>query len=37
MKSVNQHVKKEVQDFQDIVHSQGFVDVIVPFWFREII
>ena len=34
MKSVSQHVKKEIQD---IVHGQDFVVVVVAFLFREII
>ena len=36
MKSVSHNVKKEIQDFQDIVHGQDFVDVVdVAFMFRK--
>ena len=37
MKSVSHHVKKEIQDFQDIVHGQyfGVVVVVVAFMFRK--
>ena len=39
MKSVSYHVKKKIQDFQDIVHGQEFVVVavvVVAFMFRKI-
>ena len=35
MKSVSHHVKKEIQDFQDIVHGQDFVAVGVAFVCRK--
>ena len=36
MKSVSHHVKKEIHDFQDIVHGQYFGVVVVDaFMFRK--
>ena len=35
MKSVSHNVKKEIQDFQDKVHGQDFVVVVVAFVCRK--